>query len=338
MVILREKKIFSVLFFTVIILFLVTSSAKSMTEDEVMAKAIALEKALREAEGNDSPGMLAQSQYEYNKGLDSLVAEEAQEKESKFTSDTYFRYVPSRKVKAMDGKVGLIDSGSEYSYEFKVFDKLPVGLSLDTQYVGIENTTEVNLPAHLTGMTWGLDVTLPFFNFQDTYLRLGVRPAFYTDHWNFNSSAFRIPSRYFLIYQPSERFTLVGGVAVFPDYRDKVSPIFGVIYKPNDIITFNLIPDNPNITYHLSEHVDLFAQGDITSDEYEVTRDDVKGVVLQYKEKYLGGGIKLKFNKYIETSISTGSAFGRRFQYRDSGGKVNIKSGLYTQFRLDIKL
>ncbi len=40
--------------------------------------------------------------------------------------DSYFRYMPSRGVDAQSGKVEILEADSEYSYEFKAFDKLPV--------------------------------------------------------------------------------------------------------------------------------------------------------------------------------------------------------------------
>lgn len=51
------------------------------------------------------------------------------ETETEAKLDSYFQFMPSRKVDAMSGKVGIMDTDSEYSYEFKAFDKLPIKLS-----------------------------------------------------------------------------------------------------------------------------------------------------------------------------------------------------------------
>ncbi len=37
--------------------------------------------------------------------------------------DSYARYMPSRGAKAQSGKVGIIDSAAEYSYEIKVGER-----------------------------------------------------------------------------------------------------------------------------------------------------------------------------------------------------------------------
>lgn len=253
--------------------------------------------------------------------------------------DSYLRYIPSRSVDAMSGKIEIMESSSEYRYELKAFDKLPVKFSFDTQYIGIEDTVEVELPAHLIGLTTDIETTLPFFKFSHTYFRLGISPAFYADDTSFTASAFRLPTRYFLIHQPNSKWTFLAGVAVYPDYEFEVLPILGFIYKPNRKLTFNIIPKRPDISYLLNERVTLFAEGGAAfNKEFEVKRDNSKNVVLRYQEGRIGSGIKYKFNKYIQSSLSIGGVFNRTLKYRDNLGKVNIKDGIYTEFRLEISL
>lgn len=253
--------------------------------------------------------------------------------------DSYFRYIPSRSAKTISGKVGIIESESEYSYEFKVCDKLPVKFSLTPQYIGIENTTEVELPSNLTGLTTDIETTLPFFNFDKTYLRLGVSPSFYGEDWDFETSNFRIPMRYFLIRQPNAQWTFIAGVAVYPDFESEILPILGFIYQPNDKLIFRIVPERPNISYAFNDRVTIFTEGGSSlNGEFEVSKDNLKNVVLRYKQMRLGSGIKFKFNKFIQSSLSAGAVFNRTLQYRDSLGKVNLKDGFYTEFRVELEL
>jgi hypothetical protein len=274
----------------------------------------------------------------FSSRLKAQAQEQAEDKPS-HQIDSYVRFIPSRSVDAMSGKVGLIESGAEYSYEFRAFDKLPIKLSLDNNYISIENSLDsVELPAHLVGLTTDMEATLPFFHFNETYLRIGISPSFYGDDWDFPSSSFRIPQRYFLVYQPDSKWTFLYGLAVYPDFENEVLPVLGFIYKPNDKLVFNIIPKRPNITYFINERMSLFAEGGTSlNSEFEVTRDNTKNVVLRYKETRLGGGIKFKFNQYIQSSISAGGIFNRCLKYRDDQGKVNIKDGLYAEFRIEIK-
>ena len=252
--------------------------------------------------------------------------------------DSYIRYMPSRGVEAMPGKVEITEADSEYSYEFKLMGKLPVKFSLDNNYIGIKETVDVELPAHLIGLTTDIETTLPFFNFNKTYLRIGISPAFYADDWDFPASSFRLLSRFIFLYVPNPKWTFVAGVAVYPDFEQEALPILGFIYKPTDKLTFNIVPKRPNITYLLNDKVLLLAEGGGSlNSEFETTRNDSKNVVLHYKEMHLGAGVRLKINKLIQSSLTAGAVFNRSLKYRDTQGKVNIKEGLYTELRTEIK-
>lgn len=292
-----------------------------------MPKTSAVEQALTETE--------AKKDYRYASTSEREVIKAP--KDINFLSDTYFRYMPDRGVEAMPGKVGIMKAESQQIYECKLGGKLPAQFSLDTEYISIKNTSPVKLPAHLTGMSVNIQTTLPFFTFDDFYFRLGVSPSYYTEYWDFNSSAFRIPSRELLIYQPNDKWTFIAGVAVCPDYETKVWPIFGLIYKPNDKLAFNLVPETPTISYKLTDKLTLFGElGLILGQEFEVTKENLNNVILKYKESRLGTGLRYEFNKYMRSSVTVGGVFNRTLQYRDSLGKVNIDDSMYSEFRFDI--
>lgn len=252
--------------------------------------------------------------------------------------DSYFRYMPSRSVDAMSGKIEIIEADAEYSYELKAFDKLPFKFSLGNKYIGIENTTPVELPGQLVGVTPDIETTLPFFNVNNTHLRLGLSPSFFGDDWNFSTSEFRIPMRSFLIYQPTDQWTFLAGLAIYPEFENEVWPLLGFIYKPNDKFTFNIVPKRPNISYFLNNKITLFAEGGAQFFEFEVTKDNFKNVVLCYRQIHLGVGIKYKVNNFIRSSLAQGMVFNRYLKYRDGLGKVGIEDGIYTEFRIEIDL
>lgn len=250
--------------------------------------------------------------------------------------DSYVRYMPSRGAKAQAGKVGIIDASSEYSYEVKAWDKLPVEFSTSTRYIGIDNSTSVELPARLTRLDFGVSTALPFFNFHNTYLGIELNPSFLTDNWYLRSSAFSMTQRYFLLRKFDEKLIFVCGLRIEPHLEDPFWPIFGFIYKPNDRFTFNLIPQRPEISYALDKKLTFFLEGDNSSDEFRVSKDNLKNVPLQYNELHLGAGFRYSLNKHIKSSLSCGSVFNRSLKYRDSLGKVSMENGFYTEFRLDI--
>jgi len=269
--------------------------------------------------------------------LASAVTLHAQEScDASLETDSYVRYMPSADREQAPGEVGLIESGSKYTYKFKVADKMPVELAIGGEYIGIDENVNVPLPAHLTCVALDLDTYLPT-PYDDIYLGIGVSPSFYGEDWDYESSAFRIPVRSYLVYQPSEELTWLAGVAVYPDFDNEVWPILGVIYKPDEQWYFNLTPKRPSISYKLSERFTLFVEGGLTNSEFEVERNNVEGVVLKYKEMHLGSGVKFDLNDYVQTSLSLGGAFNRQLKYRDERGKVNIENGLYAEFRLQTK-
>jgi len=249
--------------------------------------------------------------------------------------DYYARFIGTSGADGQSGKVGVIDSAAEYSYQLKAFGKIPVQFAVASRYIGINNSTAVKLPAHLTSAGFGIETTLPFFNLDKTYFTIGLAPSFSSDNWNFRTSSFDLLQRYFMIYQPNEKWVFVCGVDYYPRSRPQVSPIVGFIYKPNDRFTFNILPESPEISYLLNDKLTVFIQGDSTSNEYRVTKDNLKGVVLNYNEMHLGTGLRYKWNKHVTGSLAVGGVFNRSIEYRQKDiGKVAIENGFYTEFRL----
>ena len=308
------------------------------------AGAAEMEKAIVSAEAAEDAGAQARLEEipEFRKKLKLAISEKEEagpeEEEAPFTYESYLRYLPAGKVSAQPGKVGVIDTMSEYNYEYKVFGKLPLEFSFQHQYISVNNSTVVKLPARLTSFSFGLDATFPFLNIKDTYLRIGVSPSFNTDNWSFYENSFRIPQRYFAIYQPDKKLIAILGFAVFPRYRTVFLPIAGIIYKPDDKWLFNLVPSRPTIEYKVNDKLTAFAEYSGTMEEFVVTKDDIKGTALEYEEQHAGAGLRYNFNKKIMVSLAVGGAFARKLQYRDSLGKVRPDSGFYTEFRMEIDI
>lgn len=265
-----------------------------------------------------------------------LNAEEAND-DLGLTLGSYLRYMPSCEIKAGSGRIKIIEAGAESGYKFKAFDRLPVKFSVGNRYIGIENTTSTELPAHLTEVVTDFETTLPLFDVENTYFRLGISPSFFGDNWQFNPSNFRIPFRLVFINLFNEQWTFLAGLTVYPDFEKEIWPVVGFIYKPNDKITFSITPKRPNVSYLLNEKTLLFIEGGGSVSEYEVAKDNLEDVVLKYKELHLGTGIKYRINEYLQASVTAGCIFDRYLKYRDSLGKVSVKNGAYTELRLESK-
>ncbi len=278
-------------------------------------------------------------QTAYREKLDIVISKEKDAEEFHHQVDSFYRYMPYRSLEVQPGEIAITQAESEYAYDFKAFGQLPIEFSFSTQYFNIaEKNVAPTLPAQLTGLSAGVETTLPFFNLDNTYFRLKVMPSFYSNDWSARSSAFRIPVNSFLIYQPNDKWTFIAGTALRPDFEDVVFPIAGFIYKPDNKWTFNIIPDRPNICYAFSDRFSVFAEADMTYAEFEVNKDELKGAILKYNENHFGGGVKVKFNKYVEASLSSGYMCNRYLRYTDSQGKVDLKDDIYSEFRMEVRM
>lgn len=289
------------------------------------------EQAMQQAREQAGP-----EQDSYRQKLREIITREDREPEMPQEIDAYVKFMPKTGARELSGSLAVVDSATEYSIDLKAFDRIPVQLSLTTEYIGIDNSTEVKLPTALTGISTGFQVTLPFPWTDKAYLRLRTAPAIYGENWHASSSSFRIPSQVFGIYQPNEQWTFILGVAVYPDFETKVVPIAGAIYIPNDKWAFNIVPPRPTVSYFLNDKITLFLEGEINAGEFQVNKDGDKKAIVAYDAMNLGTGITYDFNQNVHASFSLGGVFNRKFQYRESLGKVNIKDGLYSQLRMEV--
>ncbi|MBN1913873.1 MAG: hypothetical protein JW788_05670 [Candidatus Omnitrophica bacterium] len=265
-------------------------------------------------------------------------SEDKSDPEGNDTIEADFRSFPLTSLKSGQGEAEIFEYSLRYSRDFKVCNKLPVKFALTQSYVDVEDNTNLDIPPYLVGLKFDVETTLPFFKLRHIYFRSGISPSFYSGEWHINGSTFRMPSRYFLIFHPDNVWTFICGLAVYPDYERQVLPIAGFIYKPNDKIEFYLLPQRPNISYFLSERLRLFIEGDLLSNEFEVTKDDSNGTVLTYKRGYLSLGTELKINRDAKASVSFGESFGRYLKYRDAPGKLSLRNSFCAELRFQVSM
>ena len=96
------------------------------------------------------------------------------------------------------------------------------------------------------------------------------------------------------------------------------------------------MPPKPNILYMMNKKFGVFGEFGMADEQFLVTKDGQKNVVLLYNENRLGTGVLYKFNNFAETTFSVGGTFNGYLKYKESLGKVVIKNGLYTEFRTEL--
>ncbi len=269
-------------------------------------------------------------------GMAAFLAGADETREPQVTAGIHSRHIYPGDIKATDGDIAITSADFDLTYKFKVARELPVDISFDVGHKDINADTPVDLPSHLESRRLELATKFPAPFIQDDRFFMGfdIFPTLNTDDWDWRSGAFRIPFRGYLIFKESDDFILIGGVSVRPEYDKEILPVIGVIYRPNDRLSFNFASDDPNISYKLNDATLLRWEMDYAWEEYEVTRGAQEGVVLQYQEISSGFGIEHKFNETFKGTVSAGGVFNRRLEYKDEVGKVAPDTGFYASARL----
>ena len=246
------------------------------------------------------------------------------------------RHIFDSDVEATSGEINVTQSELRLGHEFKVYEKLPVELSVHASHVDIDENVATELPSHLEGRGFGIGTKfpVPFVESENYFMGIEARPSWFSDDNDMNSDSFRIPMRAYLIYKESDDLILVGGVSIRPEFDDTVLRLIGFRYRPNDELSFNFLSDDPNISYKWSDKLTLLWEFDYVRDEYEVTRNGVKGLILKHRELSTGAGVQYALTDYINAAVSVGGVFSRRFEYEDDGGKVVPEGGLYTTIKV----
>lgn len=245
-------------------------------------------------------------------------------------------HVYSSDIDATASEIELTDTSFEYDLKFNLDNGLPIKVSLDVGHIDINENDPVELPSHLEYRFLGVGAKFPAFFLDNDKFFMGFDAfaTFNTDGYAWESSAFRMPFRTYLIYKEDENFHFIVGMWIRPDYDTTVVPIVGFMYKPNDRLTFNLATDNPHISYQLNDKTKAIIEIDVDNQEFEVTRDSDKNVILKYNNISSGIGLEHNLAEDISVSGTVGVVLARRLEYEDSAGKVDPDSGLYTGFNI----
>ncbi len=245
-------------------------------------------------------------------------------------------HIYSSDIEATGSEIDITSTNFGLGSKFKVAGKLPVEVLLSIGHKDINTDSPVDLPSHLEARRLKISAKFPapFVSDDRFFMGIDILPTLNTDNWDWQPGAFRIPFRGYLIFKESDDLILVGGVTVRPEYEREVIPLIGLIYRPNDRLSFNLASDDPNISYKLNDATLLRWEIQYAFDEYEVTRGAQEGVVLQYQEISSGFGIEHQFNKTFKGVLSAGGVFNRQLEYRDEVGKVAPDTGFYSSVRL----
>lgn len=104
---------------------------------------------------------------------------------------------------------------------------------------------------------------------------VGLVPGIHSDFEDVDGDDFAIHADAVGSYAQSAALTWVFGVGFGEEFGDATAyPIGGAIWQATDSITARLVFPNPNITYSVSDALNLFIAGEPTGGEWNVGEDD----------------------------------------------------------------
>jgi hypothetical protein len=185
-------------------------------------------------------------------------------------------------------------------------------------------------------MSVGVKFPMPFTESDRFFMGVDAGPYFQSarEH-NFNSSSFRMKSKLYGIYKPSDRFVLVGGTLWRTDYEDQaVMPFAGLQYIMNDQWSIHFLSNDPFIAYQIDERTALKFQITNYSDEFEVVSGARKGDIVKMNELHAGLGLNYDISDSASIETTVGWAFARKYEYLKAGGKVSPEDGMFVGLKL----
>ena len=254
------------------------------------------------------------------------------------------RLTHKAKEKKGENKITVVEASASLKAQVNPDDPVTLLFGNTFKHVLIDNnSSNIDLPATLVGreMLVGLKFPVPLLDDAAYRLAAAVIPAYYTDSWedsfnNFETSAFRWFSEYWVEYNGTGNLTWTIGIRVRPDHNLKVLPVVGLNYRFNDSLAFRLTSDDVGIVYTVNQRTKLFTEHLYALDEYEISQDGRNGRVLRHQQNTTGVGVEYEFLKGWMVKGSTGLAYNRTFKFVDEPyTKTSLKETMY--YAVEIK-
>ena len=257
--------------------------------------------------------------------------------ENPFSVDFKAKHVFKSEVRAQDGEIEVTKLSLRIGYHHQKSDNLPFDINIGPDHYIFIEKTPVDIPAEAKsrGIRLKTEFNIPLVNDNRYSWGVELNPTFQTaKDVSFDSDGFRFNFSSFLAFRGDNNFMFVIGAKIRPEYEMVVLPIFGFNYQVNDRLAFNLVSDNPNIAYKITEKTKAILDFDYTFEEFEVTKGALDGSILQLQDFSTGVGIEHHFKDNISASFGVGGEFNRIIKYQDSNGKVVPEDGLYINAKL----
>ena len=192
-----------------------------------------------------------------------------------------------------------------------------------------------DLPARLWGVNAELMAFMPLS--ERWSAQAAVAPGLFTDFEHAGGDAFRLPGRVLGIYKHSERTQLTVG-AVYLDREDVTwLPALGLIHRPTDRTTLELILPRPRVVHRLwgGSKIDGgfgYVAGELGGGSWAVERADGRDDVATLSDLRLLAGLEVKRDGRTNLLAETGFVFNRDVEYESGVGDAEFDGAWLFRF------
>ncbi len=250
------------------------------------------------------------------------------------------RYIKQSDVKNRSGDFSLGRTCVSFKNSYELFDTIPVDVGIGLKQFIVNDDSDVDLPNTLQSRDIRLGIRFPasFLKMERLFMGLDLLPSWSSagDH-DFASEAFRFNFAGSLIFRESEKFIVACGVWVRPEYRNKLVPFCGLIYRPNDKLLFNFLSSEPSVSYKMTDKTKIMLELSFLASEFEVTQGTRNGEIVRISDLEAGVGLEHAFNEFFKGALSIGFAFDQKYEYYSAEEKVSPEDSLYAGYRFDLR-
>ena len=250
------------------------------------------------------------------------------------------RYIKQSDLKNKSGDFSLSRTSVSLKSAHEFLDTLPVDLSIRLRHFIMNDDSDVGLPNTLQSrdIKLGIRFPAPYLEMERIFIGLDLLPSWSSagDH-DFANEAFRFNFAGSLIFRESEKFIAACGVWVRPEYRNPVIPFCGLVYSPNDKLSFDFLSSEPSVSYKITDKTKIMFEVSFLSSEFEVTYGTRKGEILRIRDLEAGVGLEYAFNEFFKGALSIGFVFDQKYEYLNAEGKVSPKNSLYVGYRFNLR-
>jgi Domain of unknown function (DUF6268) len=228
------------------------------------------------------------------------------------------------------GNISEISSLASFILSAQVHDKALLRIGVEWQRYSFDpGDAQAPVPDSIQGLDLAIGADLQVS--PAVLLRIEAHPGFYGQFRNLSWQDFNVPFEVAGTYFVSSDLLFIGGVYVDVNSNFPVFPVVGVHWKVSDKWVIEGIAPRPQIQYHLSDSLTLFAGADLRQETFRMDAQfgqqsgmpKLNSAILDYFEVRAGAGLTWKLTNNINLDVEGGGTPYRRFYYpRADGFKV----------------